>query len=458
MLAGATITYLEWSKIRDDVAEQCNTSDCRYATELLKSVIDRSFKPCDDFYSFVCSRYYGPQYTVLASMTVYMRDVTEALLYTINVPPSHQNSTQKAAGLFRACVSMGNTSRSEVSSLKKFLNLVGLDVSNRSPDPKFSIADKIVRLNLEYGFPAVVQFNFIVAKAVKKKILDLKTDDEYVSWMKLGASANFGQIYLREYDPQLNASGLTDRIMKIEQKLLTLVRVLDATSSDAVVSTTVGEFGTLTGAFVDKAEWLRLVVQYTGGTYSSGDMFVVWANSTEVVKLLFANVSIDDAWLVLSWNLIRKLLPLSSGRLMVKANDDDFRDTCFRTVLGIMEMAVMNSYIRRCFEGYQMPAFGDIADYGQSLLVCHGFLAFAVVPPAVLSSATAMAVNLKAVLRDKLLSARWMEGWMQSNGINKASNMGLVVGYPKDADTVAQREAFYGEPSRWAFCVCSIKL
>ncbi|XP_075748085.1 neprilysin-2 [Rhipicephalus microplus] len=56
-----------------------------------------------------------------------------------------------------------------------------------------------------------------------------------------------------------------------------------------------------------------------------------------------------------------------------------------------------------------------------------------------------MAVNLKAVLRDKLLSARWMEGWMQSNGINKASNMGLVVGYPKDADTVAQREAFYAE-------------
>ncbi|KAL3208788.1 hypothetical protein MRX96_052457, partial [Rhipicephalus microplus] len=111
--------------------------------ELLKSAIDRSFKPCDDFYSFVCSRYTGPQYTVLASMTIYMRDVTEALLYTIDVPPSHQNSIQKAAGLFRACGSMANTSRSEVSSLKKFLNLVGLDVSNRSPDPKFSIADKI---------------------------------------------------------------------------------------------------------------------------------------------------------------------------------------------------------------------------------------------------------------------------------------------------------------------------
>ncbi|KAL3243348.1 hypothetical protein MRX96_020610 [Rhipicephalus microplus] len=246
-------------------------------------------------------------------------------------------------------------------------------------------------------------------------------DDEYVSWMKLGASAHFGQIYLREYDPQLNTSGQTDRIMKIEQK----------------------------------SEWLRLVVQYTGGTYSSGDMFVVWANSTEVVKLLFANVSIDDAWLVLSWNLIRQLLPLSSGRLMVKANDDDFRDTCFRAVLGIMEMAVMSSYIRRC---YQMPAFGDFADYGQLLLVCPGFLAFAVVPPAVLSSATAMAVNLKAVLRDKLLSARWMEGWMQSKGINKASNMGLVVGYPKDAEIVAQKEAFYGEPSHWAFFVCSIKL
>ncbi|XP_037518189.2 membrane metallo-endopeptidase-like 1 [Rhipicephalus sanguineus] len=174
MLAGAAIAYLEWSKMKDDVAEQCNTSDCLYATELLKSALDRSFKPCDDFYSFVCSRYTGPQYTVLASLTVYMREVTEALLYTINVPPSHQNSTQKAAGLFRACVSMANTSRSEVSSLKKFLNLIGLDMSNMPPDPKFSIAERIVRLNLEYGFPTVVHFGFIVAKAVEKKILDVR--------------------------------------------------------------------------------------------------------------------------------------------------------------------------------------------------------------------------------------------------------------------------------------------
>ncbi|KAL1415097.1 hypothetical protein MTO96_006971 [Rhipicephalus appendiculatus] len=417
VFAGAAIAYLEWSKMTDDVAEQCNTSDCRYATELLKSALDRSFKPCDDFYSFVCSRYTGPQYTVLASMTVYMRDVTEALLYTINVPPSHQNSTQKAAGLFRACVSMGNTSRSEVSSLKKFLKLVGLDMSNMAPDPKFSIADRIVRLNLEYGFPTLVQFGFIVAKAVKRKILDLKMDGEYVSWMKLGASANLGEIYLREYDSELNTSELTDRIQKTEHKLLTLVRLLEATASNAVVSTTVGEFGTLTGGIVDKAEWLRLVVQYTGGTYDSGDMFVVWGNSTEVIKLLLSNgdISVDDAWLILSWNLIRQLLPLSSGSLMVKTNDDDFRNTCFKTVLGIMEMAVMSSYLRR------------------------------LVPPAVLSSATAMAVNLMAVLRDKLLSARWMEGWMQNNGIDKASRMGIVVGYPKDADTVAQMEAFYAD-------------
>ncbi|XP_049271992.1 uncharacterized protein LOC119394966 [Rhipicephalus sanguineus] len=146
-------------------------------------------------------------------------------------------------------------------------------------------------------------------------------------------------------------------------------------------------------------------------------MFVVWGNSTEVIRLLVSNgdISVDDARLILSWNLLRQLLPLSSGSLMVKTNDNDFRDTCFKTVLGIMEVAVMSSYLRR------------------------------LVPPAVLSSATAMAVNLMEVLRNKLLSARWMEGWMQDNGTNKASKMGLVVGYPKDADTIAQMEAFYGE-------------
>ncbi|KAH6929476.1 hypothetical protein HPB50_000344 [Hyalomma asiaticum] len=287
-------------------------------------------------------------YFLWSTMTLYMREVTKALLYVITVPPSRQNSTQKAAGLFRACISMANTTRSEVSSLKKFLSLVGLDMSDMPPDPKFSIADRIVRLNLEYGFPSVVRFGFIAAKSVEKKVLDLNIDKEYALWMKRGLSSSNAPGYLQEYDPNLNASQLTRRIREAERNLIALIRTLEEKQNYEALVVTIGAVGALMEESVGKGEWLRLIIKYTGGAYNSSDLFVVWANSTDLVKLLVANgeISLEDARLVLSWNLIRQLLPLSSGSLMAELHKD-FSDTCFDAVSAFMEVAVMNSYLRR---------------------------------------------------------------------------------------------------------------
>ncbi|XP_065282356.1 neprilysin-1-like [Dermacentor albipictus] len=419
-LAGVSIAYVLWSVRKhavESMAQQCNTSDCRYATELLKSTLDRRFEPCDDFYSFVCSRFSGRAFDVIHSVQLYMRELTESTLLSVDVPLSHQNSTQKAAGLFRACVSMANTTRSEVPALKSFLGLVGLDLSNMPPDPNFNIAERIVRLNFEYGFPTYVKFGCVTTKWQAKKVLTMDTEKDYEPWLK-NTAVDFDvyAYFLYEYDSNLDIVQLANHIAVAEGKLLTLIHKLKNVSSDGAI-TTVGEFGTLTGGVVSKDEWRRLIAKYTGGAYDESDALVVLGHSTEVAKLLVANGAIrrDDARLVLSWRLVRQLLPLSSGAVMATAQGRKFEQACLVTVSGIMEAAVMSSYLRR------------------------------LVPSPALKAATVLALNVIQVLLDKVQHVPWMEGWMRSLSIKKASKMGLLIGYPKDIDTVRHMEAFFAD-------------
>ncbi|XP_075547517.1 neprilysin-1-like isoform X2 [Dermacentor variabilis] len=386
-LVGVSLAYVLWSMrkhIAESMAQVCNTSDCRYATELLKSTLDHRFEPCDDFYSFVCSRFNGPGFDVITSVQQYMRDLTESTLHAVDVPLSHQNSTQKAAGLFRACVSMANTTRSEVPALKSFLDIVGLDLSNMPPDPNFNIAERIVRLGFEYGFPTYVKFGCITLKWQAKKILTMDTDKDYVPWLK-NAAVDFDvyAYFLHEYDSNLDIVQLAGHIAVAEAK----------------------------------HEWRRLIAKYTGGAYGESDALLVLGNSTEVAKLLVANGDIrrDDARLVLSWRLVRQLLPLSSGAVMATVQGRQFEQACLVTVSGIMEAAVMSSYLRR------------------------------LVPSSALKAATVLALNVMQVLLDKVQNVPWMEGWMRSLSIKKASKMGLLIGYPKDIDTVRHMEAFFAD-------------
>ncbi|KAK8759739.1 hypothetical protein V5799_002631 [Amblyomma americanum] len=80
------------------------------------------------------------------------------MLKNIDVPPSRQRATEKAAALFRACVRLGSdSSHSEGHQLKRFLSRLGFDFSDMSYDPNFDILDRIASLSFEFGIPAFVK-------------------------------------------------------------------------------------------------------------------------------------------------------------------------------------------------------------------------------------------------------------------------------------------------------------
>ncbi|KAK8780685.1 hypothetical protein V5799_017969 [Amblyomma americanum] len=417
-LTGGVVTYYLWSTVADvGVIKECTSSDCRVAAELLRTTLDRSVKPCDDFYTYVCASFKGPEINILYTVTAYMHNVTEAMLYTIEVPPSRQNALQKATGLYRACVNMVVTNRSEISSLKKFLALVGLDMSDMSASPRFSTVESIVRLSFEYGLPAIVRFEVFLVAWHPKKAVKMEIDENYMDWLESNPDLKLYEVYLAEYDSNLNST-VTGRIITAERTVGLFINSLPPRSGENANKkfTTVGGLDALTQQIVPKGEWARLIGKYTDNAFGASDVVLVMRNSTEVIKLLVASGGMDpyDTRLLLSWSLLHRLLPLASGHVM-KMSHDHFEKECFKTVFGVMEMALMNTYLRHS------------------------------VPPASVTKATEMSYNLMRALAKKIADTAWIQGPVRRMSLEKAFGMRLLIAYPEVLANTTKMEAFFGD-------------
>ncbi|XP_077523505.1 uncharacterized protein LOC144134469 [Amblyomma americanum] len=323
--------------------------------EFINSSLDWKYAPCDDFYSFVCNTFHSPDGDVLSDRGRYLQRTTKAMLFTINVPPTGQSATEKAAGLFHACVRLGATANaSEVQSLKSFLGLLGLDMSSMTPDPDFDIAERITRLSLEYGFPTFARFTFFRRPHRPKKTLAMEIDKADEDWMKerfqeftsVVTLAQFYSSFVRMYDPNLNAHRLATRITRAESTVRQFLADLRQTDRFTGRTTTVEGLGTFTRNFVTQDRWKELIMRYTA--FVASDLLVLWDNAPALVVLLLSKnrIARNDSRLLMSWSLLHRLLPLAHGKAMMtaaanrsKGNYDAIPNYCLYIVNGVMEMA-----------------------------------------------------------------------------------------------------------------------
>ncbi|XP_054924910.1 uncharacterized protein [Dermacentor andersoni] len=131
----------------------CGTNECRSLSERLRLQVKFTADPCDDFYDYVCGRYWGDVNGALSEVNAVMRSYTIASIGETTVPATGQKAWHKAAGLFKACVALASSHRSEVGDLTAWLATLGLNLSNLNPsvDP----VDMIVRSSLDFGIEAV---------------------------------------------------------------------------------------------------------------------------------------------------------------------------------------------------------------------------------------------------------------------------------------------------------------
>ncbi|KAH6925877.1 hypothetical protein HPB50_011496 [Hyalomma asiaticum] len=331
----------------------------RLATEYLNVSLNWTIKPCEDFFGYVCGTFKGPYTSVLSNVGVYIKEATKAMLFTVDVPPKNQTPTEKAAGLFKACVQLAyNGTGSEAAALRSFLRPVGLDVSNMAPDPNFVVWETMMRLSMEFGFPTLVEFGAVRRASRRKKLLTmeiLKTDEEWIKTSHMdhsapGALANHYEKYLKLYDPKLNFTSLTSRIIAAEKSygdFLGVLRTSDTVSGIVVSITFLGRY---TAPLITGADWLRVYEQLTNNTFRATDSVVLWDNATAVVVFASDNARLarEDARLLMAWNTLRRLVVYTSRVAMKRLQKEDVEDFCLKTVSGVLEVAVTSRYVSTC--------------------------------------------------------------------------------------------------------------
>ncbi|KAH7959925.1 hypothetical protein HPB49_015056 [Dermacentor silvarum] len=133
---------------------ECTSFLCRYAGQWLRSKIDYSANPCKDFYRFVCGSFRG--YDEFNHLARGIEVTTMAFLGDLSVPYSNQNSQQKAAGMYQACIAFAKSGRTETHYLVEWMVSLNLDLKNKTRLAAVNPVEMMVRGSLDLGVKAVL--------------------------------------------------------------------------------------------------------------------------------------------------------------------------------------------------------------------------------------------------------------------------------------------------------------
>ncbi|XP_077564351.1 neprilysin-1-like [Haemaphysalis longicornis] len=387
------------------------STDCVEARDLFQVSLNTSYRPCDDFFGYVCST--SRRAGIFYAVNDFMKSATMAALYSIDVPPSGQDASQKAAGMFRACTDLGLTQRSEVSALKTFTKRIGVDISNLSVPSNFAVADALVRLAVEYGFPTYVSIGTYWKRQEKYNFFSMRRYAPDINWISVTAPSlqqkgeldEFFQTYLSNYDQSINVTEYKTLIGAAEAKLVAYIRNLETEERNKKrwpVYVALRNFGNVINKTVTSGEWLRMIRLYTNHTFWGSHWMICWDNGPLVMQYMIdsAGIGTNDSRLLIGWSLLRRLMHLASGSLMAKMYPLKIENFCFDTALEVMEIAVMNVYFKKYL------------------------------PESALKKAERMAKLIHDQLKIKMNQTTWIQGDFRSLVSKKAAQMGVYVGYP----------------------------
>ncbi|XP_077497744.1 uncharacterized protein LOC144108367 [Amblyomma americanum] len=136
----------------------CTTTDCHRQSHYLKQQLNFSARPCQDFYNFACGNYKGHPEGPYYQAENALRTATISALKATRVPATGQSAWQKAAGIFQACTTFTSSEDTEFVVLKSWMVWLNLDPLNLAASWTVDPVDMVVRLALDLGVPAVLDF------------------------------------------------------------------------------------------------------------------------------------------------------------------------------------------------------------------------------------------------------------------------------------------------------------
>ncbi|KAL1485046.1 hypothetical protein MTO96_032204 [Rhipicephalus appendiculatus] len=134
--------------------DKCVGPLCSYVANTLRSQFNFNVHPCNDFYQYVCGKYRGSSSLTDGENSINVGE--HASLASVEAPPFSQTAIQKAAAMYKACVSFASSYLPETIELVKWMIAMNLDFVNTTRLKSVDPVEIMVRGSLDLGVEAII--------------------------------------------------------------------------------------------------------------------------------------------------------------------------------------------------------------------------------------------------------------------------------------------------------------
>ncbi|KAL1467502.1 hypothetical protein MTO96_026022 [Rhipicephalus appendiculatus] len=406
----------------------CTSQLCRFAAQWLRSNMDLTRSPCQDFYRYVCGKFRGQnQLTQVSEET---RQLNVLHLQNTYVPASNQNASQKAAGLYQTCMTFVQSNRNETADLVTWMQSLNLDLNDGKRLEKVNPTEMMVRCSLDLGVPAIVSFELLDTLFVQgKRGMKVKFSSEEDEWLKERSvlADDINKLYyasiLRRYG--VVAPRDTDLASSIAGYEIELGSIVEAQIHPYApgIYVAIRYFGAYTKPYVSSDQWAGYFSKYTNNSYRSSDSLIVQQNVLSLIVELLKSKSVGQKGLqyLIAWSVYRQLMKYTLPHSLVGRRTKP--DACYEHTEKAMHVAVTSPY-------YQT-----------------------VVPPDKLEAVKTMLLNIRTAYADTFKNSSWVQGEDRIIAVQKLSKMRSYVGSPGQYLDPAYVEELYKTYRKRTFCL-----
>ncbi|KAL1441919.1 hypothetical protein MTO96_031075 [Rhipicephalus appendiculatus] len=378
----------------------CSSYICRFTAQWLRPKLDETKNPCEDFYGYVCGNHRGENQ--LFQIAAAIRFLNMRSLNESRIPISNQAAWQKAAGLYKTCISFVEANRTETGDLARWMKSMDLDFNNQTRLFTIDPVDIIIRGSLDLGVHAILSFRLMNTWFYRqKRIILLQFSAEEGEWLDsralFPASVNIDQYasVLRLYGVQpLRDRLLASSIVQYEKYLRNIV---SQHGEDIPFYVDIGELHNFTSTFVTRERWVNAISKYTNGTYTAADKIMVEQPALDVlVDILNSTVGENGLRYLVAWSIYRQLVGYTVPHILT--NGRTASDACYEHASKTMHLALLSCYFQT------------------------------VVIPSMVEAVKTMLSNIRDAFREKLESSSWVTGDDRNVVVQKLANMETHVG------------------------------
>ncbi|KAL1441921.1 hypothetical protein MTO96_031077 [Rhipicephalus appendiculatus] len=378
----------------------CTSYICRFASQWLRPKLDETKNPCEDFYGYVCGNHTGGSQWY--QIEVAIRYLNMRFLNGSRIPLKNQVAWQKAAGMYKTCISFVEANRSETGDLARWMISMDLDFNNQTRLFATDPIDIMIRGSLDLGVHAILSFSLWNTWFYKqKRIMVLQLSAEEGVWLD-ARGLSPPKVNIDHYANLLRLYGVQPRhdrllassIVEYENNFRNIVNKHGVESPFYV---DIGGLPYFTRPFITRERWVNPISKYTNGTYTAADKIVVEQPGLKVlVDILNSTMGENGLRYLVAWSIYRQLVGYTVPHMLTKGRTAS--DACYEHASKTMQLALLSSYFQT------------------------------VVIPSMVEAVKTMLSNIRDALREEFESSSWVTGDDRKLVIRKLAYMSTYVG------------------------------